>query len=148
MQARLRSALDPAAETVLDFSQAMTRGEPAWANYVRGVIAGFWQRGVGIPGFDAFIVADVPPGGGLSSSAALEVATATLIEALTGQALTPDRKALLCQKAEHDFAGVPCGVMDQFASVFGRKDHLLLLDCRSLEAALVPWPTPEMSLLW
>jgi galactokinase len=86
-------------------------------------------------------------GGGLSSSAALEVATATLLETITGQKLDLVEKALLCQKAEHQYAGVPCGIMDQFISVMGRKDHLLLLDCRSRRTELVPMSDPSVSLL-
>jgi galactokinase len=89
----------------------------------------------------------VPLGGGLSSSAALEVATATLLEAITGQSLDPVAKALLCQQAEHQFAGVPCGIMDQFISVMGRQDHLLLLDCRSRQTELVPMIDPSVALL-
>jgi galactokinase len=86
-------------------------------------------------------------GGGLSSSAALEVCTATLLEAVTGKKLDPVEKALLCQKAEHEFAGVPCGIMDQFISVMGRENHLLLLDCRSRKPELVPMNDPSVALL-
>ena len=89
----------------------------------------------------------VPLGGGFSSSAALEVCTATLIEAVTGKTIDPVEKALLCQKAEHEFAGVPCGIMDQFISVMGREDHLLLLDCRSRKTELVPMRDPSVELL-
>src|SRR6266496_3686153 len=74
------------------------RGEPAWSNYVRGVVAGFQRRGNKVPGFDAVIASTVPFGGGLSSSAALEVATATLLEHTEGIMLDPVEKALLCQK--------------------------------------------------
>ena len=89
----------------------------------------------------------MPLGGGLSSSAALEVATATLLEAITGKRLDPVEKALLCQKAEHEFAGMPCGIMDQFISVMGRKNHLLLLDCRSRQTELVPLDDPSVAVL-
>jgi galactokinase len=89
----------------------------------------------------------VPLGGGLSSSAALEVATATLVEAVTGVTLDPIEKALLCQKAEHEYAGVPCGIMDQFSSVLGRADRLILLDCRSAKAQLVPFEGRDVSVL-
>src|SRR5207244_2271322 len=116
--------------------------EPRWANYVWGVLAGFQARGARVPGFDAVLETTVPVGGGLSSSAALEVATATLLEHLTGLALDSEDKALLSQRAEHEFAGVPCGIMDQFASVFGRADHLLLLDCRSRHIQYVPLTDP------
>jgi galactokinase len=101
----------------------------------------------GIPGFDAVVDSNVPMGGGLSSSAALEVATATMLEAVTGHTLDPVQKALLCQKAEHDFAGVPCGIMDQFTSAMARENHLLLLDCRSRTMELVPLASPEVSVL-
>jgi galactokinase len=118
-----------------------------WANYPAGVIAGFIGRRIPLAGFDALIHSTVPMGGGLSSSAALEVAMATLLEAITGQALDPVEKALLCQQAEQQYAGVPCGIMDQFISVMGRKDHLLLLDCRSRRTELVPMRDPSVSLL-
>lgn len=118
-----------------------------WANYPLGVIAGFLARGLKPVGFDALIHSNVPLGGGLSSSAALEVATATLMEAVTGRQLDPVKKALLCQKAEHDYAGMPCGIMDQFISALGKKDHLLLLDCRSREFELVPFTDPSVSVL-
>ena len=118
-----------------------------WANYPMGVIAGFLARGLKPAGFDALIHSSVPLGGGLSSSAALEVATATLLEAVTGHKLDPVDKALLCQKAEHDYAGMPCGIMDQFISVMGKQDHLLLLDCRSRKPTLVPMTDASMALL-
>jgi galactokinase len=118
-----------------------------WANYPAGVLAGFVAKGILLDGFDAMIHSTVPMGGGLSSSAALEVATATLLEAMTGRTLEPVEKALLCQQAEHQYAGVPCGIMDQFISVMGRKDHLLLLDCRSRQTELVPMSDPSVALL-
>jgi galactokinase len=126
---------------------AVRRGEPAWSNYVRGVVAGFQRLGLDPGGFDSVIDSDVPVGGGLSSSAALEVATATLIEAMLGKKLDPVDKALLCQKAEHEFAGVPCGIMDQFTSVLADNSHLLLLDCRSHHTKLVPFTDASLSVL-
>ncbi len=119
----------------------------AWANYPAGVIAGFLSRGLNPGGFDAMINSTVPLGGGLSSSAALEVATATLLEIITGKKLDPVEKALLCQKAEHDFAGMPCGIMDQFISVMGRENRILLLDCRSRKPELVPMTDPSVAVL-
>jgi galactokinase len=123
------------------------RGEPGWSNYVRGVIAGFQERKKKVPGFDAVIESTLPYGGGLASSAALEVATATLLEAITGQTLDPIAKALLCQRAEHDFAGVPCGIMDQFTSILARENHALLLDCRSRTTTPVRMTNPEVTVL-
>lgn len=131
----------------IDVSKPVTKGDPRWSNYVRGVVAGFQNGGVKIPALDVSLASTVPLGGGLSSSAALEVATATLLEAVTGTKMEPVEKALLCQKAEHEFAGVPCGIMDQFISVMGRENHLLLLDCRSRQTELVPMADPSVALL-
>jgi galactokinase len=130
-----------------DISKPVEKGQPKWSNYVRGVVAGFQQRGVKISALDVAMFSTVPLGGGLSSSAALEVCTATLLETAIGKKLDPVDKALLCQKAEHEFAGVPCGIMDQFISVMGRENHLLLLDCRSRETQLVPINDPSVQLL-
>ncbi|KAI4489145.1 hypothetical protein M0804_004643 [Polistes exclamans] len=105
-------------------------GEPKWANYIKGCIAYFPYD---LSGFDAVIVSTVPVGAGLSSSAALEVATYTFLEIMSGHKLEkPEDKALACQRIEHDFAGVPCGVMDQFISVMGKEGCALLLDCKDL----------------
>jgi len=123
------------------------RGEPAWSNYIRGVIAGFQQRGNKIGGFDAVIESTLPYGGGVASSAALEVATATLLETVCGVRLEGLDKALLCQQAEHDFAGVPCGIMDQFTSILARENHALLLDCRSRATRPVRMDDPGVTVL-
>ena len=131
----------------MDLSQPVKPGTPKWGNYARGVVAGFLARGINPGGLDVLLHSTVPLGSGLSSSAALEVATATLIEVVTGRKIDPVEKALLCQKAENDFAGVPCGIMDQFISVMGRQDHLLLLDCRSRKTELVPMSDPSVSVL-
>ena len=125
----------------------LTPGEPAWANYPRGIIAGFQERGIRVPGFAAAIEADLPPGGGLSSSAALEVATCRFLESLTGQSLADLDCIQLCQRAEHAFAGVPCGIMDQYIVTAAREDHALLLDCQTLEARQVPLPSDEVAII-
>ena len=133
---------------VVDLGQPLKPApKGAWFNYPLGVVAGFLRRGAKLAEFDALIHSTVPLGGGLSSSAALEVSTATLLEAVTGQRLDPVDKALLCQKAEHEYAGMPCGIMDQFISVMGRRDHLLLLDCRSRVPELVPMTDPSVEVL-
>ncbi|NXK91070.1 GALK1 Galactokinase, partial [Formicarius rufipectus] len=124
---------------------ALSPGQPRWANYVKGVIQHY--RGGPVPGFSAVIASDIPLGGGLSSSAALEVAAYTFL-----QQLCPDdgdlvAKALVCQKAEHTFAGMPCGIMDQFISVMGKEGHALLIDCRSLETVPVPLMDARLAVL-
>ena len=146
---RLVTAHSDATGDTADFSlrSAVVRGEPAWSNYVRGVVVGFQRRGKGVPGFDAVIDSTLPYGGGLASSAALEVAAATLIETMNHDQMDPVEKALLCQRAEHDFAGVPCGIMDQFASVLARENHALLLDCRSRTTIPVRMTDPAVTVL-
>jgi galactokinase len=146
-QIQLRSAEKGDKPNIIDLSSPLKPVGGFWGNYPMGVIAGFLSRNVNVPAMDIMIHSTVPMGGGLSSSAALEVATATLLEIATGHKLDPVEKALLCQKAEHEFAGVPCGIMDQFISVMGRKDHLLLLDCRSRQTELVPMNDASMALL-
>ncbi len=143
----LRSTADEKPATIDPFQPMKPFAKGAWANYPAGVIAGFLARGQNPGSFDALIHSTVPLGGGLSSSAALEVATATLLEVITGRKLDPVEKALLCQKAEHEYAGMPCGIMDQFISVMGRENHLLLLDCRSRQPELVPMTDPTVAVL-
>ncbi len=142
----LRSATADGIATI-DLSRSIERGEPTWANYPRGVLVGFQRLGIELSGFDAFIDTNVPIGGGLSSSASLEVATATLLEAINGRTIDPVEKALLCQKAENEFAGVPCGIMDQFTSTLAQENHLLLLDCRSRTTEAVPLTDPSVAVL-
>jgi galactokinase len=143
----LRSGSGAGVATV-DLAQPLQPGPKGyWANYPMGVIAGFIARGLKPVGFDAVMNSTVPLGGGLSSSASLEVAMATLLEAVTGQTLDPVEKALLCQKAEHDYAGMPCGIMDQFISALGKAGHILLLDCRSRDTKLVPMSDPSVAVL-
>ncbi len=122
-------------------------GAVHWSSYLQGVVAGCLGKGLKAGPFEAVVHSDVPLGGGLSSSAALEVATATLIETITGRTLDPVDKALVCQKAEHDYARMPCGIMDQFISVMGQADHLMLLDCRTQEAKMVPLDDPAVTVL-
>ncbi|HEV3031259.1 MAG TPA: galactokinase [Polyangia bacterium] len=145
---RLRVYSDALATSVdIPLGGEVSAGEPAWANYLRGVVSGFEKRGVAVPAVDAAIVSDVPLGGGLSSSAALEVAMATLLEVVTKVALEPKDKARLCREAEHQFAGVPCGLMDQLASVLGDDAGALLIDCRSEAVRVVPFATRGASVL-
>ncbi|KFV94938.1 Galactokinase, partial [Eurypyga helias] len=123
----------------------LSPGQPRWANYVKGVIQHY--RGGPVPGFRAVVASDIPLGGGLSSSAALEVATYTFLQQLCPDDGDSVAKALACQKAEHTFASMPCGIMDQFISVMGKEGHALLIDCRSLETVLVPLTDASLAVL-
>jgi len=109
-------------------------------NYIKGVVWQFQKLGLQPQGADLVIQGNVPQGAGLSSSAALEVAAALLLDALHGWGLGAVDLVKLAQKAENEFVGVACGIMDQFASMLGQKDHALFLDCRSLEYEAVPLP--------
>jgi galactokinase len=111
-----------------------------WANYPRGVADVLQKAGYQLSGMDAVITGNVPRGAGLSSSAAMELATATAFRILNGLDISPVKVALLCQKAENEFVGMRCGIMDQFISSLGQSSRALLVDCRSLEYQLVQIP--------
>eukprot|EP00090_Calanus_glacialis_P046365 TRINITY_DN9080_c0_g1_i11.p1 TRINITY_DN9080_c0_g1~~TRINITY_DN9080_c0_g1_i11.p1 ORF type:complete len:337 (-),score=104.11 TRINITY_DN9080_c0_g1_i11:146-1156(-) len=132
------------AQFALDTTQP---GEPAWANYFKGVVHHF-HAAKSLPPFNAVIVGSVPLGGGVSSSASVEVATYTFLEELTADKAASEKdKALACQAAEHSHAGMPCGIMDQFISVMGKQGAALLIDCKTLEARPVPFTDPSVSVL-
>ena len=117
-----------------------------WATYIMGVTAQLQQAGYGVQGFDMVFGGDIPVGAGLSSSAALECAAAFALSTLFGFHI-PNRSLIhYAQKAEHVFAGVQCGIMDQFASVMGKKGHVIRLDCRSLEFEYFPLSLPKHSI--
>jgi galactokinase len=109
-----------------------------WANYLLGVVQQFQILGHEVPAFDALIVADVPIGSGLSSSAALQSVVAWAINDWLGLGYSRKDLALLVQRAENRFIGLQCGIMDMFASLHGKQGHALRLDCRSLEYELFP----------
>src|SRR6267378_2882675 len=126
------------AEVELDSPEIHPR--KTWSDYPVGVALELKRAGVPLRGANLLIHGDVPMGAGLSSSAAIEVATALALAEQSGH--SPDRVQLarLCQKAENEFVGARCGIMDQFISLHGRKNHALLLDCRSLHFELVAIP--------
>jgi len=139
-------------------NENLSKGDPTWANYVKGTVYQYIKE---LPigcAFNAVISSDVPIGAGLSSSASLEVATATFLENLYKINLDIDggsgsgfgsgsgvQKAFRCQKAEHDFASVPCGIMDQFISSMGQSNKYLLLDCRTNESKQIELPKNSSS---
>lgn len=111
----------------------------SWPNYILGAAAQLVKRGIALPGFNAMLTSDVPIGAGLSSSAAVECATVFALVQLLEADISKAEIVKMAQKAEHEYAGVMCGIMDQFASVMGKKDHVIKLDCRSLEHEYVPF---------
>lgn len=118
-----------------------------WANYVLGVVNEFLLLGKEVKGFDSVFGGDLPAGAGMSSSAALEGGLAFAINELFGHGLNRTELALLCQRAEHGFPGVPCGIMDQYANMLGKKDQVILLDCAGLSAEYLPLELDGYSIL-
>jgi galactokinase len=114
---------------------------PGWAAYPAGVAWAMAGAGLELTGLDAAVAGDLPIGGGLASSAALEVAFAAALRHAAGLQLADLEMAKLCQAAENEFVGVRCGLMDQIAAACAREGHALLLDCRTLEYRHVPLPS-------
>ncbi|HEY3449436.1 MAG TPA: galactokinase [Myxococcales bacterium] len=129
-----------------DLSQPMPADLPGWARRAEGIVREVLASADQAVGFQAFVDADLPLGGGLSSSAASMAALGTVAARANGRSLEPLAFARTLQQAEHTFAGVRCGIMDQLAVLLGKRDHALLLDCRSLETRHVALP-PDWALV-
>jgi galactokinase len=129
-----------AVDIPADGSADPTAVEPAWGRYVAGVVRSLSELGREPAGLDAVLASSVPAGSGLSSSAALEVASALALAEASGPELSEVSLALACQKAEHMATGVPSGIMDQLASTAGRDGSALLVDCRALTVEAVRLP--------
>ena len=145
-QIRVRS-LAMAEERSLSLDQLHTPHRDVWMRYVQGVIAQYDRRGVRCLGLDVAVASSIPPGGGLSSSAALELATAHLLEAVTGKTLTPAERIKASVQAEREMAGVPCGIMDQTVVELAESGQALLLDCADQTARPVPFDSQAPALL-
>lgn len=132
------TALDLDESASFSLGEALAPSSIGWLNYILGVTDGFIQKGVKLSGFDVLFTSDVPVGSGMSSSAALECGLGTGLNELFGAGLSQEEVALVGQRAEHVFVGVKCGIMDQFASVFGRQDQVVKIDCRTQEREYFP----------
>lgn len=130
----------------LDLDDLQTSDTDEWANYPAGVMNCFLEDGNALGGFSASISSNLPLGAGLSSSAALEVATATLLTKLFDIQMEKLALAKLCRRAENEFVGVNCGLLDQVSSVFGHEHHAIFLDCREEKVETIAFP-PDMTLL-
>ncbi|MDB4905454.1 MAG: galactokinase [Gemmatimonadetes bacterium] len=117
------------------------RGEPAWAEYLKGSAWAMQATGQPLVGWEGVLTSDVPIGAGLSSSAAIELATMRAFAATSGIAWEPATMARLAQRAENEWVGVNCGIMDQMISAVGKRGHAVLIDCRSLETRAEPLPS-------
>lgn len=118
-----------------------------WANYVLGVVDELKKDGHSLGGFRAVITGDLPIGAGVSSSAALETATAMFLEALFPFSIEKMHLASLCRRAENRFVGMPCGILDQFSVTFGQKDSMLYLDCDDLTHKVLPLKPPAPAVI-
>jgi galactokinase len=123
-----------------DASSLVPNKEHEWVNYLLGVVDVFQKSGLAVGGFSAQIKSNLPLGAGLSSSAALEVSTAMLLQKLFGLNLDRLQIAKLCRRAENEFVGVNCGLLDQASSAFGKKGHAIFLDCRAETVETIPFP--------
>ena len=128
-------------ERTFDAAALPPKGSGHWSDYPIGVVTILAGEGHKIPGFNLSLWGDVPLGSGLSSSAALEVVTALAVLSLVDASYPGPVLARLCQRAENEYVGASCGIMDQFISVNGARDHALLLDCRDLSFKLAPIPS-------
>ncbi|MBZ5549385.1 MAG: galactokinase [Acidobacteriia bacterium] len=125
-------------EATFELDQLPVRGSGHWSDYVVGVAKVLAESGIPLTGANLLICGDVPVGAGLSSSASVEVAVGYALMDLAGQETDRAQLARLCQQAENEFVGARCGIMDQFVASHGKRDHALLLDCRSLDYRLLP----------
>lgn len=121
--------------------------EQQWPNFIAGVTDQLLKSGHQLSGFNAVVMGDVPLGAGLSSSAAVECATVFALNTIFNLGLTPITMVQLAQKAENEFVGVKCGIMDPFASMFGKRGQVIRLDCRSLEYAYMPFDTTDIGIV-
>jgi len=134
-----------AASCEIDPAALAKRGD--WSDYVAGVVAAFASEGLATPGLDVALASDLPRESGLSSSASLEVAIATLLDLAGGHGLDGAARARLAHRAESEFVGVPCGRMDQMASALGRRGAALRIDCRDFSVRSVPLPADRVRVL-
>ncbi len=144
--ARLRVHSTTLAATGEIDASAFARGR-GWLDYVAGVVAAFRSEGLPVPGLDIALASDLPRESGLSSSASLEVAIATLLDVAGDASLDGATRARLAHRAENEFVGVPCGRMDQLASALGKPSAALRIDCRDFTVRAVPLPGERMRVL-
>ncbi len=130
-----------------DHESPITKSELGWPNFVLGIVDQLNKAGKIVGGFDMAITGNIPTGAGVSSSAAFECAVIFALNELFAIGLSKIEMVLLAQKAENEFVGVQCGIMDQFASVFGRKNQVIKLNCNSLEFEYVPFKMSNTKLV-
>jgi galactokinase len=134
-------------DTYTGSTQQITGRKGDWSDYINGVVLELQHNGLTIPEFNCVIAGDIPFGAGMSSSAALECALIYGLNQIFELGLDKLKMVKIAQRAENNFVGVKCGIMDQFASMFGKKNHLIKLDCRSLEYDYIPFELKDITVL-
>jgi galactokinase len=137
-------AFDMDESVTVDLEAEPKKQRHSWIDYVEGTARSLEEKFGQIAGADILISSDVPIGSGLSSSAALETSVGFALLSVSGIEIDREKLAFCSQKAEHEYAGIRSGIMDQFASVFCRKGNAMLLDCRSLERTHIPFEAPDV----
>ena len=140
-------ALDIDEEIRIKLSELKPSKDPMWPNYLLGVVAEMREKGHHVEGFYCMFGGNIPIGAGLSSSAAIECGLAVGLNELFQQGISREELIGIAQKAEHHYTGVMCGIMDQFASTYGKEGHVIRLDCRSLEHEYFPLDTSGLSIV-
>lgn len=146
---RLVQVFDPGYKVKTKFSldNLTPLKKDTWANYLMGVMDEIKKAGYPLQGANLIFISNIPKGAGLSSSAALEVVTALTMAKLNSLKIKPVEMARLCQRAENNFVGVACGIMDQYVSCLGQKNYALFIDCRSNDYEPVPFKDPDYQVL-
>lgn len=146
---RLVQVFDPGYKVKTKFSldNLTPLKKDTWANYLMGVMDEIKKAGYPLQGANLIFISNIPKGAGLSSSAALEVVTALTMAKLNLLEIKPVEMALLCRRAENNFVGVSCGIMDQYVSCLGQKNYALFIDCRSNDYEPVPFKDPDYQVL-
>jgi galactokinase len=132
------ASLNFPGDTVISVSSSYTAIQGSWTNYPVGVVNEFAKKGISAPGLELLFYGDIPNGAGLSSSASIELVMAVAMNELTASRLDTMELVKIGQRAENLFVGMNCGIMDQFAVAFGRKDHAINLNCDTLEYKYAP----------
>ncbi|ARN77251.1 galactokinase [Nonlabens spongiae] len=140
-------SLDMEDEMLMDMDNFAQGESLSWKSYIKGVVAEITKMGHTIPAFNCVFKGNIPVGAGLSSSAALENSLGFALNELYDLDLNKEQLIRISQRAEHNYVGVQCGIMDQFASMFGKKDHALFLDCKTLESLEVPIPLVDYEIV-
>ena len=135
------------AEVKFSLDSLSPSKKDTWANYLMGVMDEIQKAGYPLQGANLIFISNIPKGAGLSSSAALEVVTALTMAKLNLLEIKPVEMARLCQRAENNFVGVACGIMDQYVSCLGQKNYTLFIDCRSNDYELIPFKDPNYQVL-